>query len=99
MGGTPNSLARQMGYVKNNIPYQVPYFPIGEMKFTSEEVDIRNLYDTEITTYTREMRARFIAGISDIDREWDTYVKTVNDMRLSEVLKAVQSAYDRWNSY
>jgi putative aldouronate transport system substrate-binding protein len=99
MGGTPNSLARQVGYVKNNIPYQVPYFPVAEMKFTGDEINLRNLYDNEITTYTREMRAKFIAGVADIDREWDAYVKTINDMRLSDVLKVYQAAYDRWNSY
>ena len=98
IGGTPNSLARQLGYVKNNIPYQELRFPINFMKYNPNEVEVRDLYTTEIETYTAEMRARFIAGIADIDREWDNYVRTVNSMHLNDVLAAYQSAYDRWNS-
>ena len=96
MGGTPNSLARQMGYVKNNIPYQVQYFPVDEMKYTADELTVLNNYNTEIKTYVTEMRGKFIAGIADIDSEWDTYVSTVEGMHLSEVLAAYKTAYDRW---
>ncbi len=35
--GQGNSLIRQLGYVENDIPYQVERFPSSLMKFTAEE--------------------------------------------------------------
>ena len=101
VGGTPNSLARQLGYVRNNIPYQVPYFPIREMKLTESEMTTIQAWAVDIDTYAREMRARFIAGISNIndDSEWNSYVNTIQGMRYEDVRGAYQSAYDRWVSY
>jgi putative aldouronate transport system substrate-binding protein len=43
------------------------------------------------------MRAKFITGVSDIDREWASYVQTINNMGIAEVIKVYQAAYDRWN--
>ncbi len=97
MGGTDNSLARQKGYVKNNIPYQKPYFPVNEMKFKAEELDAINNNSVEINNYVTEMRAKFIAGVANIDTEWTTYVNTIKKMKLDAVIKAYQAAYDRWN--
>ena len=98
IGGTPNALARFTGYVKNNIPYQLPFFPVNNMRFTEEENDTIVLHDTEIEMYSMEMRGKFIAGISDIDGEWDVYVNTIKSMGLDDVLAAYQTAYDRWQA-
>jgi putative aldouronate transport system substrate-binding protein len=98
MGGTPNALARQIGYVQNNIPYQVPYFPINEMKYTAAEMDIINMWGIDIELYAREMRARFIAGQSCLDNDWDEYVATIHRMGLAQLQEVYQAAYDRWNA-
>ena len=96
MGGTPNALARQIGYVTNNIPYQVPYFPIGQMKYTAEEMDIINMFGVDVELFAREARARFIAGIDCIENDWDRYVNIIRGMGLEQLRQVYQTAYDRW---
>ena len=98
MGGTPNALARQMGYVANNIPYQVPFFPIVEMKYTAAEMDTINLFGVDVDLFAREQRARFIAGIDCIEDDWDAYVSTIQGMGLAQLQAVYQAAYDRWRA-
>ena len=43
------------------------------------------------------MQAKFITGVADIEKEWDTYVATCEQMGLNEVLEVYQASYDRWN--
>lgn len=97
VGGTGNSLARQLGYVKNNIPYQVPNFPRNYLKVTAEENSIIQMYDTEIESFIAESRGKFIAGLIDIESGWDAYVKQVKTLGYDEMRDVFQAAYDRWN--
>lgn len=97
IGGTENVLARQKGYLRNNHPYQVDFFPQRFMKLTAEEQNVINNIFTDISAYVTEMRGKFIAGIEDIDDTWDSYVQTVYDMGLEDVINVYQDAYDRWN--
>jgi len=98
MGGTPNALARQIGYVTNNIPYQVPFFPIVEMKYTAEEMDIINMFGVDVDLFAREARARFIAGVDCIENDWDRYVATIQGMGLAQLQEVYQTAFDRWTA-
>ena len=45
------------------------------------------------------MREKFVIGTEDInnDATWNAYVKQFDDLKLSEMLKIKQSAYDRGN--
>jgi len=45
------------------------------------------------------MEAKFISGVVDIETGWDTYVKTLDQMGLQDVMKVYQAAYDRWCEY
>lgn len=47
-----------------------------------------------IYDYKKEMLARFVTGNLDIDQGWDTYVNTLNDMRLGRYLEIYQNAYE-----
>ena len=44
------------------------------------------------------MNAAFITGQKDIEAEWDTYLKTLDDMGLQEVIDVYQAALDRYNA-
>lgn len=97
-----NAQTRQKGYVENVIPYQItenvfPQEPEGFFKFTDDEQRIIDNKYADITLYVDEMQAKFITGAADIEKEWDAYVKTCEQMGLDEVLEVYQAAYDRWN--
>ena len=82
-----------------------------ELRFTSEikEETVRNLayiveedefneeYAKTITEYMLTSRTDFIIGTKNInsDADWNAYVKEFEDMKLDEMLKIKQTAYDR----
>ncbi|HJA92473.1 MAG TPA: extracellular solute-binding protein [Candidatus Eisenbergiella merdipullorum] len=94
-----NNRARQQGFVKNVIPYQSDlYFPVDLLTFTEDEQYTLDNRLTDIKTYYKEMEGKFITGVADIETEWDTYCKTLEQMGINEVLEVYQASYDRWNS-
>ncbi|MEG0293065.1 ABC transporter substrate-binding protein [Enterococcus sp.] len=74
--------------------------PIAEVAFpllylTKEENDKVSANATDLATYTEEMEAKFITGVTSFD-EWDKYVKTIESMGVEEYIATYQAAYDRW---
>lgn len=95
-----NGQARQIGFRDNVFPYACDLsevFPAGMLKFTAEEQDTITMRYTDIQTYVKEMRAKFISGVVDIESGWDEYCATIEQMNIQEVLDVYQTAYDRWN--
>ena len=92
-----NPRVRQMGYVKNEIPYQREFFPYALLPFTSDEQSVIDAKLTDIHKYACEMRGKFITGVADINTGWDEYVARINKMGIDDVLKVYQAACDRWN--
>ena len=66
------------------------------MAYTNEENDTRATLVTDVANYIAQMRAEFITGQTDIDAGWDTYIKTVNQMGMDQLLEIEQAAYDRY---
>lgn len=48
----------------------------------------------DVYDYIEQSIAKFITADVDIDKEWDAYVKTLNDMGLSKYIELNQNAYD-----
>ncbi|OJG10545.1 ABC transporter, solute-binding protein [Enterococcus aquimarinus] len=74
--------------------------PVAEVPFpllylTKEENDKVSTSATDLQTYTTEMEAKFITGVTSFD-EWDKYVETIESMGVEEYVAAYQAAYDRW---
>ena len=42
------------------------------------------------------MKARFFMGKDDLDEYWDTYIQTLKDMGIDDVLAIEQAKYDRY---
>jgi len=62
--------------------------------FTNEQAtEIADLSKT-ITDYVNEMIARFVTGDADLDKDWDSYVKNLNNMDLERYLGIYQETYD-----
>jgi putative aldouronate transport system substrate-binding protein len=92
-----NPRIRQLGYIQNAIPYQYDPFPGRFMSYTPDEQSVIDSKYTEISTYVKEMRGKFITGIKNVKTDWDEYVATIKKMGIEDVLKVYQEAYDRWN--
>ncbi len=94
-----NAYARETGMMKNNIPFAVTTFPDTKMKYTAEESSLMTQKQTDITSYVDQMRAKFITGVEPLtDASWDTYVNTISNMGIEDLLQIKQAAYDRWNA-
>ncbi len=95
-----NNQVRQKAYMKNLVPYMKDankMFPDEYLTFTTDEQYVIMNKWSEIKTYFSEMKTKFIAGVADLDTQWDEYCKTIESMGIGEVLEVYQAAYDRWN--
>lgn len=72
----------------------VDAYPV--VSYTTEEIEKRNTVFKDITTYLEQAKAQFITGELDIDKDWDTYVRTVEQMNLEQLMEIEQAAYDRY---
>ena len=72
-----------------------PAYP--DIYFTAEEIDRLSAIEIDLQNYVQEMDARFITGGRSIDAEWDNYIRTIEQIGVSEMSQIRQTAYDRWN--
>lgn len=66
--------------------------------YTDQELNEINEIMTTIHTYVDETRVRFVTGSLDLDKDWEDYIKTLNDMGLERYIEVVQTAYTRMKS-
>lgn len=64
---------------------------------TEDEANIMSQYLVDITTFAEEKNMAFITGASSID-EFDSYLKSLESMNLSEVLKIREAQYSRYKA-
>ncbi len=75
--------------------HTLPYYPVSEwLDFNNEEQAVLDMYITGLRTYTDEMMLKFILGQEPLS-SFDTFVETVKEMGVEEVLKAYETAYNR----
>jgi putative aldouronate transport system substrate-binding protein len=58
-------------------------------------VEEYNEIKTTIDTYVQEQRARFIVGDLDLESEWETYLRELENIGLSRMLEIMQASYER----
>ena len=83
--------AAAMANNPKNMVYKVVY--------SNEENEQMGTAKTDILTYAKEMRAKFISGELDVsdDAAWDAYVKNIHNLGWDNAIAAAQSAWDRIN--
>ncbi|WP_194287324.1 extracellular solute-binding protein [Gracilibacillus oryzae] len=69
-----------------------------EILFTNEQYDGITRYQTDIMAYTDEMAAKWITGAADIEADWDTYVKNLQEMGLEDYTQIYQDGYDTYKA-
>lgn len=66
------------------------------MKYTDEEQNTMAMNQANINNIIDNKWSLWITGEADIDAEWDSYVQSVKDAGLEEVLKIRQNAFDNY---
>jgi len=76
-------------------PYKAGLDQIVPPLYLSNE-DSSEIADLQLTLHNRanEMLVRSITGDVDVDKEWDAYVSSLEDMNLKRYLELYQKAYD-----
>ena len=70
-----------------------------KLTYSEEENELMGTAKTDILTYAKEMRAKFISGEIDVDNdaEWQKYVDNIHKLGWDNAIAAAQSAWDRVN--
>jgi putative aldouronate transport system substrate-binding protein len=69
---------------------QFPGFVLNEA-----EQKIYDQYWPDILSYMLEKQKQWIMGLSDVDKDWNNYMKTIEQMGFYKVQEALQASYDR----
>ncbi|PFN98593.1 ABC transporter substrate-binding protein [Bacillus sp. AFS076308] len=64
--------------------------------FSPEELEVINTIEPEIKEFVKQKEAQWLIE-GGIDKEWDAYVKQLNDMGLEKLMKVYQKGLDRYN--
>ena len=65
------------------------------LKYTIEEAEQIQDQLTTIPDFVKQSLAEFVIGARDTEKDWDTYIKELDNMGLSQWLETAQAAYDR----
>ncbi len=63
--------------------------------YTTEEADIINQVQAQLITDVNRITAEWVAN-GKINEEWDSYLDSLKNMRMEEMVNATQAAYDRF---
>ncbi|MDF2541298.1 MAG: hypothetical protein K0S47_1016 [Herbinix sp.] len=74
--------------------YILPAF----LSYNSDESKERSKIVSDVNNYMNDMTIKFITGVSNINEEWDSYIKQMKDMGLVRAVEITQNALDRFNS-
>lgn len=77
-------------------PYFVSQFP--SLSLSEEDLNTVTPIITDVTTFVKEARARFITGEDDLDGKWDSYIRDLKSMGIDTVVEIYQPYYDEYRS-
>ncbi|HAP21873.1 MAG TPA: hypothetical protein DCR27_11425 [Lachnospiraceae bacterium] len=74
------------------------YYPQMFMKYTDEDQNTMALTQANVNNIIDNYWSLWLTGESDIDRDWETYVRNVNDAGLPLILEIRQAAFDAYRN-
>lgn len=90
--GTDNyELAHKLGSYEAVKPEEI----ITKFAYTVEEEKEATELANVLDSYVREKVALWCTGAADVDKEWDSYLKELDNIGLQRYLEITQAAYDR----
>lgn len=81
-------------YIKPYIMEGVNQYP--NVSFNLSEMNTINRYGTDIYSYVYQSTTGWLLNGGVTDSEWNAYVNKLNQMKLPDMIRAYQSAYDRY---
>lgn len=66
-----------------------------QLNLTTEETQFFSDYGLEIQKYVMQKQSEWLLGRSDIDADWDAYIKQLQTLKLDNFISMMQGAYDR----
>ena len=73
------------------LPFADPDTAISPLMWMdADQTEERTLYESTILDYLEECKTSFVTGKMDLDADWDTYVKTLQDMGYEDYLALMQ---------
>lgn len=64
--------------------------------YSTEDADEISILTTDLFRLVEEKKAKWIVGKADIDKEWDAYVKNLEEIGLDRLLKISQKTYNNY---
>ena len=58
-----------------------------------DEKEISTIF-VDISSYVDQMKAKWITGESDVESDWEDYLKALEKMNVSRYVEIYQNAYD-----
>lgn len=68
---------------------------VGRINLSAEESEAIAEQKVLLDNYVASMRSQFLAGIVDIDEEWDSYLKEIERLGVEEITEVYRKAYER----
>lgn len=75
------------------------YLPNMFLKYSSDDQNTMAVTQANIYNITNNMWSLWLTGQSDVEADWDSYVKSVYDAGLQQVLDIKQAAYDKYKAF
>ena len=77
-------------------PYRYMHSVPTQLPFTVDEARVYNDLSVSITDFVNQSLAQFVTGrLALNDANWNTYVQTINNLGLPQLLSTTQTAFDR----
>ncbi len=85
-------------HVANDRTYEEPYIraPFPNVYSTTDETSTISMYLVDVQTYVDERAIAFICGYASIEDEFDSYIATLKNLQIDELIKVKQAQYDRF---
>lgn len=81
------------------VPYFYPEYLPKDIFFEDQDNSEQfATLQTSLQEYVKTSMAQFITGEMDIEKDWDSYVQTLNDYGVDQYVQLYQSAYDEYNA-
>lgn len=90
--------------VNERVPYQEALkritgndvYPQVFMKYSADDISTLAMNQTNINNITSQQFAAWVTGEGDIEKDWDSFVKSLYDVGLTENLTIRQAAFDNY---
>lgn len=69
-------------------------FPFWSIWVDPAQSDEMSMLQTNIRNYIEQSALQFVTGNKDLDKDWDSYVQGLKDLKLDRYLEILQAAYD-----